>query len=178
MIYAGIGSRTTPDNVLAMMVRIASEMAEAGWTLRSGHAGGADTAFESGCSAVNGKKEIFIPWAGFNDAPNNHPDYIVKKPTEKEITLAASFHPNWGRCSNGARKLHIRNLYQIFGHTETSPKTDLVICWTKDGKDSGGTGQALRIAKHEGVPCFNLFDRDNLNDLLSFVKEFENSVKI
>lgn len=33
-----------------------------------------------------------------------------------------------------------------------------VVCWTADGKASGGTGQALRVASAYDVPIFNLFD--------------------
>jgi SpoU rRNA methylase family enzyme len=36
--------------------------------------------------------------------------------------------------------------------------TDLVICWTKDGAATGGTGQAIRMANHYGVPVLNLFN--------------------
>lgn len=44
------------------------------------------------------------------------------------------------------------------------PKLDspvnFVVCWTSDGKASGGTGQALRIAADPAyaIPVFNLFD--------------------
>jgi hypothetical protein len=32
-----------------------------------------------------------------------------------------------------------------------------VICHTKDGKNSGGTGLGMNIADAKGIPIFNLF---------------------
>lgn len=151
--YAGIGSRTTPADVLTTMQRIASRMANAGWTLRSGGAQGADTAFQQGCTAVNGWMQIFLPWPGFNGIPATAGIYPFVD--EAALQLAAQFHPNWAACSAGARKLHARNCYQILGPNLATP-VDLVLCWTPHGSGSGGTGQALRIAHHHGIPVHDL----------------------
>jgi hypothetical protein len=61
--YAGIGSRQTPDHVLAAITAVAKVLAERGYILRSGGAEGADTAFEKGAGKAT---EIFLPWRGFN----------------------------------------------------------------------------------------------------------------
>lgn len=50
--YAGIGSRQTPDDILELMHRIGSTLAINGFTLRSGGAVGADTAFEQGAVSI------------------------------------------------------------------------------------------------------------------------------
>ena len=47
--YAGVGSRSTPAEVLHWMESIGRGMARAGMVLRSGAARGADSAFERGC---------------------------------------------------------------------------------------------------------------------------------
>ena len=47
LVYAGIGARTTPASVLADMTVMAGWLARTGWTLSSGGASGADSAFES-----------------------------------------------------------------------------------------------------------------------------------
>ena len=60
--FAGIGSRSTPDHVLQAMRKVAHRLAEMGYTLLSGGAAGADSAFEEGCF---GRKEIYLPWTGF-----------------------------------------------------------------------------------------------------------------
>lgn len=152
-IYTGIGSRETPDEIIKLMMNIGATLARHGWTLRSGHADGADMAFEDGAKLNQGKMEIYLPWQGFNHAPSLM-GYIVHHDPEAE-RIASQFHPAWDRCSQGARKLHTRNVFQVAG-AELDTASDLVICWTKDGKRGGGTGQALRIAEHLNIPIFDL----------------------
>ena len=65
-VYAGIGSRQTPQAVLDTMERIGRSMARHGWTLRSGAADGTDAAFEAGAERERGPREIWLPWPGFN----------------------------------------------------------------------------------------------------------------
>jgi hypothetical protein len=178
LIYAGIGSRATPQPVLDIMRQIGIDMAKSGWLLRSGHADGADSAFELGCIMAQGKKEIFLPWDRFNKAPANHPDYRVPTITAELHDFSASYHPNWGACSNAAKLLHMRNACQILGEEGTSP-VDLVICWTPNGSGSGGTGQALRIAEGMGIPVFDLGSPDEsvLKDLCDLVDLLEMNQK-
>ena len=64
--YAGIGSRSTPEDVLDRMYKLAILLAKRSYTLRSGGANGADTAFEKGCTIVNGSIDLWLPWNGFN----------------------------------------------------------------------------------------------------------------
>jgi hypothetical protein len=71
------------------------------------------------------------------------------------MDMAKQFHPAWNRCSPGARKLHARNCFQVMGRDLNSP-VDFIICWTRGGLGGGGTGQALRIAKHYNIPVFDL----------------------
>ena len=145
MFYAGIGSRKTPADVLVVMTDLARKLSEQGWTLRSGAAAGADSAFEAGSS----RSEIFLPWPGFNGSKS-----ALCHPSTAALAMAAQFHPAWDRCSRGARLLHARNCHQILGQDLATP-VQLVICWS-DG--SGGTEQALRIARHYHIQVRNLFD--------------------
>jgi hypothetical protein len=69
--FAGIGSRETPIDVLDIMQKLSIVFAKKGWILRSGHAPGADQAFEKGCDKVNGPKEIYIPWKGFEGSTSD-----------------------------------------------------------------------------------------------------------
>jgi hypothetical protein len=167
-IYAGIGSRETPDYVIPWMTEIAAQLSE-GWILRSGHAQGADMAFENGCT---GEKEIYLPWEGFNNAPSNHPEYGVPPLTDELLSLAAHYHPNWNACSKSAKKMHARNMHQIMGVNLDTP-CHMVICWTKGGKQGGGTGQALRLANALDIPVFDLFQSSKTIDALV---EFTNAI--
>lgn len=158
-IYAGIGSRETPEDVLQKMKVIGHQLGYHGWRLRSGHAPGADKAFEEGCKMVGGKMEIYLPWDGFEGARQDNEHYFTGfKSVELEQSathIAAHFHPAWHRCSQGAKKMHTRNVQQVFGRDLVQP-VDLVICWTKGGRRAGGTGQALRVAANYEIPIFDL----------------------
>lgn len=153
LIYTGIGSRETPPAVCAVMTQLAAQLSALGYTLRSGGAPGADDAFETG--AAYDRKEIFLPWDGFNSRRSQFLPFAPEMQKEAEY-IAAVHHPNWDACNAAARKLHTRNVYQILGADLNSP-TKFVICWTKDGQASGGTGQALRIAKGREIPIYNLY---------------------
>ena len=62
MYYAGIGSRETPKNKCRLMTKIA-KILSGKYTLRSGGADGADSAFEAG---AGDNKQIFLPSNYFN----------------------------------------------------------------------------------------------------------------
>jgi hypothetical protein len=119
------------------VVLIAQRLAALGWVLRSGGAVGADIAFEEGAK----EKEI----------------YRGSDATDEALRVAARLHPAWDRCSDHARRLLARNVFQVLGPDLCTP-SDMVICWTLDGKDTGGTAIALRIAQEHAIPVFNLFD--------------------
>ena len=173
MIYTGIGSRETPKEVLDCFVRIGKYLAEQKWILRSGGASGADSAFESGCNMVpNGPKEIYLPWKCFNNNPSKL--YNIPNDIEQQARLIAQqVHPNWSKCSEGAKKMHTRNVHQILGYCLNKP-ADVVICWTPNGSGSGGTGQALRIAKQYNIP---IFDAGSYKELIDFRRELFNFIK-
>jgi|JI10StandDraft_1071094.scaffolds.fasta_scaffold573610_2 hypothetical protein len=170
--YAGIGSRSTPPEVLAYMHKVAARLAQRGLVLRSGAAAGADSAFEAGCDAGQGGKEIWLPWRGFN----GHSDTGLL-PTEAHFTYAADLHPGWLRLSHGAKKLHARNVGQVLGQDIESPVA-FVLCWTPDGcesemertMDTGGTGTAIALASRRAIPVFNLRSpgaKDRLADFMA-----------
>ena len=144
MYYTGVGSRSTPQDVLHLMTRIAMKMRDSGYILRSGGAEGADTAFEQGAGI---DKEIYYA----NDA------------TPEAEAIAAQFHPAWHKCKPYVRKLHGRNAFQILGRHLQEPSI-YCICWTPDGCTThmercyrtGGTGTAISIAEAYQLYIVNL----------------------
>ena len=162
-IYAGIGSRKTPPEILEIMTQIATKLERRGWLLRSGGADGADTAFEDGVHDP-ANKIIYLPWKGFNGR-QEEPDFVWKYTSEHE-KIAHDCHPRWQFLKRGAKMLHTRNVAQVLGDDCKSPAT-VIICWTPDGKSSGGTGQALRIGRRNGVIVFNLHDQETLEKFIN-----------
>lgn len=155
--YAGIGSRKTPHYICDLMTKIAYVFAKLDYTLRSGGADGADSAFEQGCDKASGKKQIFLPWGGFNDKKGIFP------PTVKAMEIASTYHPTWNKCSRGAKLLHSRNSHQILGRDCETPLS-FVVCWHTG---SGGTTQACRLAKDHKIPIINLAKDNELQWLLN-----------
>ena len=84
------GSRNTPQEVLDEMIKIGKELAESRYILRSGGAKGADTAFETGCDLVNGKKEIYLPWKNFNGNSSDLYDLPLFKDA---MEISKKYHP-------------------------------------------------------------------------------------
>jgi len=160
--FTGIGSRETPKSLINDISLINDFLFKNNYILRSGGAGGADTFFEDNWK---GKKEIFLPWKGFNN--NNSELYQI---SSESMVLAEKFHPAWSKLSLPVKKLMSRNICQILGQNLNTP-TNFVVCWTKDGKDTGGTGQAIRLAQSLNIPIFNLYHRDKaIQGISDFVK--------
>lgn len=173
--YAGIGSRKTPEDVCRKMFTAGRTMAKLGFCLRSGGAAGADEAFESGVDDWTAShsndpestallKEIYLPWKGFRKNLSE----LYGSCRDARI-LAKEYHPNWANVSCAGRDFHARNVYQILGRDLQTPSS-FVLCWTPEGKISGGTGQALRIAKDRGVPILN-FATDEDDYISDFILE-------
>ena len=160
-VYAGIGSRKTPQAVLETMERIGRAMARHGWTLRSGAAEGADTAFEAGAEHGRGPREIWLPWPGFNGRTADGASTRVGTSNQANRDLARQSHPAWHVLGDAAEKLMVRNVHQVLGHEPgSSPPSDVVICWTPDGEGEGGTGMAIRLAERHGIPIVDLGTRE------------------
>lgn len=162
--YSGIGARQTPDKVLTRMFDIGVDLASKGYTLRSGAAQGADETFEAACDSVNGAKEIFLPWKDFR----GHKSQFYTPP-EFAFYLIDNWWPKAASFHHGMRKLWARNFQQVLGNDILNPDpVDFVICWTADGKASGGTGIAIQVAEHFNIPVINLKTDAHLVDMLEW----------
>ncbi len=165
MNYAGIGSRNIPSNIDQLCQQIGEMLAEMDFTLRSGGAKGADTAFEIGCDRSNGKKEIYLPYKEFNG--NTSELYGVRGDALK---VGKKYHPKWNSLSFEQQCLIGRNGYQVLGEYLNDP-VRFVICWTADQAElsttirTGGTGQGIRIANDYNIPVYNLCRGYSLKDI-------------
>lgn len=170
MIYAGIGSRKTPEDVCRKMRSAATSMARMGFTLRSGAAEGADEAFESGAIRGKGSCEIYLPYKFFR----KHESPLYDQTFEAR-QIAKKYHPKWEVLGNTGRAFMARNAYQILG-TDLKTPVDFVLCWTENGKIKGGTGQAMRHAKDLGIKILNFAtDSDeDINNYITSLHEWKN----
>lgn len=173
MIYTGIGSRQTPEEVCDLFRRMGAFLGKKGLVLRSGHADGADMAFEIGCDSVGGAKEIYLPWKGFNGSDSSLVIFNYKA-----YELAAKFHPAFDYLGYGPKKLIARDGFQILG-PKLDTMTDFVVCYTQNGELKGGTAQAIRIASAYNIPVFNagLYKVEDIkNEFTAFVEPFLKSM--
>lgn len=151
-VYAGIGSRQAPGEILMLCRQVAIMLRSQGWHLRSGHAIGCDQAFERGAGE---DATIYLPWKDYeNEVPID--GRVVPVPTIPALEVAHEYHPAPEKLSMASFRLMGRNSHIILGDDLKSP-VDRVICWTKT-PTSGGTSQALRIAAAYDIPVFNLAD--------------------
>ena len=145
--YAGVGARQTPLDTLTVMNNIGYNLYNSHDAhLVSGGARGADSAFALLVPTTH--KTIWTP----SDV------------TQEALAFSSTLHPNWGRCSSFAKHAHGRNAMILLGKDLTDP-VDFMICWTRKGLTTGGTGQAIRIAASKQIPCFNLADEDAVHKL-------------
>lgn len=153
--YAGIGARVTPEPVLIRMAKLAYKLSNKGYTLRSGGARGADSAFERGCIGAGGDCEIILP--------------REDSPLWCEI-FTEFFHPHGSKIKDWPRQAMNRNAEILLGSNGNSP-VDFVVCWTDNGRIEGGTGHAIKIANYFEIPVYNFAKQKDLDKLRELMKE-------
>lgn len=163
MTYSGIGSRETPFYICDLMTEIAIHLDNLGYTLNSGGATGSDSAFEKGSK----RKQIFLPWNGFENKFIDNVSYFIPEYNE---TYVRKYHPKFNKLSKKSRLLMSRNTYQVLGKDLKTP-VDFVLCYTENALMKGGTSQALRIAKDYHIPVFNFGDRKAIKDFGSYISQ-------
>ena len=162
--YTGVGSRETPLELKEFIFSIVKKLAESGWTLRTGGATGADSFFLESAQISSSPFELYLPWPGYN----GHKTATLLRPAPKSFTKTAPHHPAWAHLKPAVRQLHARNAHCVLGSDCTLPSS-FILCWTKDAKGEGGTGQAIRIAKAYSIPIFDSADPLSFERLQKFV---------
>lgn len=174
--YTGIGSRTAPTAILATFREVASRLEAEGWTLRSGGAPGADSAFEESVTDLT-HAEIYVPWSDFEG--RKHGIRPSSRIWDQAKAMAGTIHPVFDRLKASEQSLHTRNVFEVCGTDidDKSRHSSFVLCWTQDGSETtaetgrgtGGTRTAIVLAANLGIPVIN-FAREGaaqrLNDLL------------
>lgn len=158
MYYAGIGSRQTPRDILAVMTKLATVLEHKGYILRTGDAKGADAAFRAGCSnkqvyTIKSLSEISEEMRDicYNDLVTLHPNVraALAKPYAKEFLM--------------------RDSLQVRGNHPDDTLSHFIVCWTKNAGLNGGTAQAMRVANKLGVEIYNLANPNTLQEIVEFI---------
>lgn len=186
-----VGSRDVPEDELELMVRLGRTFTDLGFDDSSGDAFGSDRA----------------GWYGARQSPRYDPYnariYLVdsiknrRRAMEHGFKIAQDYAENWvtaeaialkARGSWGGiegvhnqykRDLHIRNVFQVLGHTLIQPVDALVYYAPVVGREErevvkGGTNTALQIAKMSGVQKrFNLATKTGYDWAHEFLKKYE-----
>lgn len=178
--YSLVGSRETPKDIMELMTRFVEKGCRYGYISRSGGADGSDTCAEEGVyrflstqelpeSFAGNYMEIYLPWKDFNGRCSQSSGYYTlpwmdsKYEAEK---IASETHPAWERCSQGAKKLHTRNVLQGLGQDLQTPSR-FILCWAKPKHQDrrteevlGGTGTCVKLGIDNGVEIINLYWED------------------
>lgn len=167
--YSGIGSRKATGPIMNILTETARFLETKGFILRSGGADGCDLAFEEG--VVNpANKEIYLPWKGFNKNPS---PLFNTNARAAEIARLVIEDSHWNALSQAGRKLHSRNVHQLLGLDLETPSS-FVACWTPQGKVSGGTATAIKLADLYEVPVFNfgIYEDDEQEEMYEAFQDF------
>lgn len=178
--YTLIGSRETPKDIMHLMTRFATKACAFDYVGRSGGADGSDSCLEVGVNAYLSLEElpdsyggrymeVYLPWKDFNNRDSSVSGYYTLPWLDNKFKaeqIASEIHPAWDRCSQGAKKLHTRNVYQLLGQDLNTPSR-FVLCWAKpkstDRKTEhvqGGTATAVKLGIDNGVEIINLYWED------------------
>lgn len=176
-IITGIGSRRAPETILTHMKTIGIWCLNNDIELRSGHCKGPDWFFEQGaqeyCTA-------YLPWVGYNS-------YLKSRATLKCINYFAHLqlmrrklifdnHANPYALNDVSYTFMSRNCHQVLGDNLDHPSNALV-CYTPDGKHSGGTGFAMNLAYAFGIPIINMYKYDTSDKVIYRLLELITSTK-
>jgi hypothetical protein len=153
LIITGIGSRNTTPEICDLFVELGAEARERGWWIRSGHAEGADYAFERG---ARDHCIIYMPWSTFNKELPILGRAHTEELRDDALDLVYRHDPYANDdISQGVKRIKQRNIFQVLGVDLKTP-SDLVICYTDEGKYVGGTALAMRVARENNIPIINL----------------------
>lgn len=166
MIYfAGIGSRDITNSDISKINQIKTFLLENvdNVTIISSNADGSDIEWQR-----NFNHYSILPWNNFNFQsfkPDNY--YTLNDLDFEAYTSVNDYHPNPEVLTTGAIKLMARNYLQIYPPIKKDGVNFVIyIADESQGKVMGGTGQAVRIAKSNNIPTYNL----RLGNLQNFIQ--------
>lgn len=197
-----VGSRAVTGGLSYELIKLSVVLALSGYRQLSGAANGTDTSSEFGAKLAydlltkklnlthKGYSEvmkIFLPWNGFSGRFISEKDGYIgenKQLNQFAMQIAQNHYEAWDYSSDSVKSLMTRNVHQVL-NDDLSSYVKFVIAYTSDGvKDgsltttkTGGTGQAIRIAKTYGIPVFNLGNIEDKKRLDNWVLSESEKIK-
>lgn len=174
MIITGIGSRETPPDICELFTELGAEARERGWWVRSGHADGADYAFEVGARE---NCIVYLPWRTFNKDKELVGRGHAEPFREEVFKIVCKHQPYAKDLTSGVKLIKSRNVYQVLGVDLKSP-SNVVVCWTPFGETTGGTGLAIQIAEANKIPVINVGDERVEKDFNNILRDIIGKVEV
>ncbi len=164
-----IGTRepSAPERILCG--RFGRLAAKKGLVVRTGRAEGVDAAGAEGAASVDpALVHHYVPWDSYNlkTVTPHIPswcslDRLADAHLKSLEEITSRLYPNWEWVDSATRKLHMRNVAIILGANGKSP-VNAVLALPRQKDDSnelGGTGFGMLLAKHHGIPLFDLREK-------------------
>lgn len=159
--YAGIGKRDlSKKKDWHPLDSIVTELAKAGYTLRTGAAPGTDQVMAEVALAEGGKVVLCLPSSKHEkewvDAyVSSYPDLVtvesLQNDDDEAFESVAKYHPIGEKLEGYTLRLHARNYRIVVG---PEGPVDFVVALPSDG--GGGTAQGMRVATHNNIPLVDL----------------------
>jgi len=162
-----IGNKEAPPSVIQAMTDDARFLELKGFTIRVGGDGPVEEAVEKAVS----KKELILPWKGFNEK-----DSPFTWAIERAHHIAKMFHSAYDNLPKGVKTILAGKARLIMGHKMMSPAT-VVLAWTEDGAENlrevtmktSFAGHPIKIASAAGIRVINYGKPDASGRLRHFV---------
>lgn len=170
--YVIAANNDVPPEILTKFDELAKWLESLDYTVRVGGMEGIEDRIEK----LIGKKEVHLPWKGFNEKESR---FTYNSP--RAFAIAKMFSPTFDTLKKGVQIFQAKNARLIMGDKMNSPALFL-LCWTEDGAESlrertgrtGFTGHPIAIASGVGIQIFNLAKPDAEQRLKFYVESTRN----
>lgn len=146
-----IGTRQPTADMAGLCRKVSVAFRDIGWELVTGNAKGIDSIARNVWNKICPERvTLVLPWPGYN-RDRIHPAnvVVVYSGQGKWYKSVRQYHPAFDQLTDYEVKLHARN----YGVVELA---DTVIAFPRNGEESGGTGQGVRVARALGKKLFVL----------------------
>lgn len=187
-IVTGIGTRRPSNRLYTAGSIIGYHLGENGVRLRSGGAKGMDVAFEEGFDLASEDKEIWLPKLGGPirgkpvEGKHHYQDYEAFK-WAGDFLKYHGIVKDLSKLDEYIQRLFARNVFQITGYqcgsVNESLFSDHVIYAAEEddrGTIQGGTRIAVYLARALDIPCYNLMDERQAENIISIFNLDENDI--